>query len=417
MTSIRTYFFKIVAISLSLTLSSCVWSNSSDDLEYLPIDDSEYPYANLPRIVIETENFKEIRNTETKIPARLQIYGEDKPESDILELTIRGRGTSSFIAMPKNSYKLNLSQKEALFNMPKDKEWALIANFADRTLLRNFATYRLSEWLGFDYSPRGQFVELYLNRNYMGVYLLSETVKVSKKRVNIADIPYSYLIEKTSEEEPNKKYITTDSGTLFRVRYPKSDTLSTLKMLEDHLNFVERSISNDSTTPNSIDSLISKEAFLPYYWIQEFAKNSDGAFHRSVFLTWTQGFPIKFGPIWDLDMGYGSNFYQDETSPYTGWLIKKSGWFQKILSRKKEWAEASSYWKEHRKHFENFVDSLDTYANIIRKATANEFKRWNVLNNTEFWGYKEAYDSYDEALDSLKSWARNRIKWIDDNTN
>ena len=116
-------------------------------------------------------------------------------------------------------------------------------------------------------------------------------------------------------------------------------------------------------------------------------------------------------------MGYGSNFYEKEISPYTGWLIKKSGWFQDILKRKPHWAEASLDWKENRNYFEQFVDSLDLYADIVRKASSNEFKRWDVLGNTEFWGYKEAYGSYDEALDSLKSWTRQRIRWIDANLN
>ena len=411
-------FAKMFAVaSLLLVFSSCVWNDPSDTPDYLPLDDSEYPYANLPRVVIETEDFREIRDTETKIPARFQIYGKNKPESDVMFLTIKGRGTSSFKAMPKNSFKLEFDEKEAFFGMPKDKEWAVIANFADRTMLRNFATCRLSEWLGFDYSPKGQFVELYLNKNYMGIYLFSETIKAATNRVDIKKTPHSYLIEKTSYTQNGKNYVTTQNENLFRVRYPKNLDESTEKILIDHLDSTEEILGNESASLEQINSLISPKEFYLYYWMQEFAKNSDGAFHRSVFLNWTQGEPIKFGPIWDLDMGYGSNFYEKEISPYTGWLIKKSGWFQDILKRKTHWAEASLYWKENRNYFEQFVDSLDLYANIIRKATLNEFKRWDVLNNTEFWGYKEPYHNYDEALDSLKSWTRQRIRWIDANLN
>ncbi len=64
----------------------------STELNYLPIDDSEYPYAGIPRIVIETENHREIKDRETEIPAKLQVWGEHAPESEVMELTIRGRG-------------------------------------------------------------------------------------------------------------------------------------------------------------------------------------------------------------------------------------------------------------------------------------------------------------------------------------
>jgi hypothetical protein len=51
---------------------------------------------------------------------------------------------------------------------------------------------------------------------------------------------------------------------------------------------------------------------------------------------------------------------------------------------------------------------------MLEGAAKNEFKRWNSLNNTEFWGFKEPYSSYDEAVDSLQSWIRQRIAWIDE---
>ena len=108
------------------------------------MDDSEYPYAGIPRIVIETENNRQIRDRETEIPAKLQIWGEHSPESEIMELTIRGRGNSSWTSMPKKSYKIEFTNKQSIFGMPKDRDWALIANYADKTLIRNFIAYNLS---------------------------------------------------------------------------------------------------------------------------------------------------------------------------------------------------------------------------------------------------------------------------------
>ena len=70
-------------------LCSCVWNEPESNPEFLTLDDSEYPYAGIPRLVIETEDFAQIRDRETKIPAKLQIYGIDTPESAVLDLTIK----------------------------------------------------------------------------------------------------------------------------------------------------------------------------------------------------------------------------------------------------------------------------------------------------------------------------------------
>ena len=160
---------------LPFVMAGCVWSNSSDSPEYLPLDDSEYPYAGLPRMVIETNDFRELRDTETDVPARMQMYGKNSPDDDVIELTVKGHGNSSFKAMTKFSLKLELAQKKSLLSMPQDKEWILISNFSDRTLLKNYAIFRLAQKLGANYTPRSSFVELYLNRQYQGIYLLSES--------------------------------------------------------------------------------------------------------------------------------------------------------------------------------------------------------------------------------------------------
>ena len=160
---------------LAFIVNSCgTWGENSSqaaDSAYLPLDDSDYPYAGLPRLVIETENFGQINNKETKVPARLQFYGENKPSSEILDLTIKGRGNSSFV-MTKYGYKIKLAEKESMLGMPKDKEWDLISNFRDRSILRNYITYQLAGILGDEYFPKGKFIELYLNRQYLGIYLL-----------------------------------------------------------------------------------------------------------------------------------------------------------------------------------------------------------------------------------------------------
>ena len=408
-------FFRIATTLLCLHLCSCVWNDPESTPGYLPIDDSEYPYADLPRIVIETEDFTQIRDRETKIPAKLQIYGKDTPESDILELTIKGRGNSSFTGTPKPGYKIKFEKKQELLGMPKDKEWALIGNSADKTLLKNFITYKLAGWLGDEYTPRSKFVELYLNRQYQGVYQLVETVKVGEHRVDIPKADSSFLLERGPTEHGDEHFVVTEKGTTFGIKYPKDPSYSDTQIIKGVLSEFENFLKDkdDSFQGNhEITDYLDFEDYLRYYWIQELSKNLDGAFRRSIFLTWQKGDVIRLGPVWDFDVAYG-NWEADTLRTPTDWYIRNSGWNGFIFKREKYWQGATRYWKEHRDFLATFPDSISKYAAELAPATRNEFKRWPVLENAENWTYKEAYDSYDEAVDSLNSWIKQRIEWID----
>ena len=227
-----------VLLFLAFIVNSCgTWGENSSqaaDSAYLPLDDSEYPYAGLPRLVIETENFRQINNKETKVPARLQFYGKNKPSSEILDLTIKGRGNSSFV-MTKYGYKIKLAEKDSLLGMPKDKEWDLISNFRDRSLLRNYITYQLAGILGDEYFPKCEFIELYLNRQYLGIYLLVEHVKVSKNRVDIPKSDSSFLFEKTSATTTDGALFTSSLGYIFKFRQPKEPSEESKELLENHI--------------------------------------------------------------------------------------------------------------------------------------------------------------------------------------
>ncbi|MCQ2107265.1 MAG: CotH kinase family protein [Fibrobacter sp.] len=405
----------LVTLAFCLLCCSCVWNDTDEDLDYLVMDDSEYPYAEIPRIVIETEHFQQIRDRETQIPARLQIYGEKGPESGILDLTVRGRGNSSFTGMSKWSIKLKFNKKQEMLGMPKDKEWALIANSADKTLLKNFITYKLAWWLGDEYSPRSEFVELYLNRKYMGVYLLTETVKVSEDRVNIPDSENSYLLELGSTPKEGEIHVITRSGTNFAIKHPKDISDSSKEFLRNKLTHWEYYLHDQNFNADEpVDYWLDVEDYLRYYWIQELSKNIDGAFRRSIFITWAKGEKIKLGPVWDFDMAYG-NWEADTLRTVTDWYIKPSGWNERLLTDSVFWQRAVSYWKDHHDFIETLNDSIDVYAKELSPATKNEFKRWPVLENTENWTYKEVYKTYGEAVDSLKSWISQRINWIDKN--
>lgn len=399
---------KIVIFLSCLIFCSCVWNDPESTPGYLPIDDSEYPYADLPRLVIETEDFTQIRDRETKIPAKLQIYGKDAPESDVLDLTIKGRGNSSF-TMAKYSIKLKFNEAQSLFSMPADKEWDLVSNQRDKSMLRNYITYQLARILQDEYSPQCRFVELYLNREYMGVYLLVEHVKVAPHRVNLVKNDSSFLFEKTKDENDDDIIFESSLNYIFNIKYPKTPKQECINLLKTHVNEFENRLSNDSIT---LSDWIDIDDFVRYYWIQEFSKNFDGAFGRSIFITWQVNEPFKMGPVWDFDLAYGIGNTRMMSS--NDWYVRNQGWYQHLIKNNTFKSKVNQFWKENRNFFVDITDSIVSSLNLLKDASENEFKRWPVLENDEIWPFVDSYNSYEAAVDSLKSWTTRRIQWIDE---
>lgn len=408
---------KWIIFASILALAGCLWEETESSLEessYLPLDDSEYPYAGVPRLVIETENFKDIRDRETKVPARLQIYGEDSPSSEILELTVRGRGNSTF-HVPKYGIKLEFSKKTSLLGMPKDKDWALRSNYGDKTLLRDFMMNRLANRLGVSYVPRMRYVELYLNREYKGLYLLTETVKSSKNRVPLSKSDSSFLFEKEDSKKIDDPYFETRDGNLIHIQEPKQLSEKSLQMAKDHLDDFEVYLHRQNFWGvDSLSNWLDIRDFLEYYWVQEFAKNEDGKFTRSVFFYWEKGGTIHFGPLWDFDLGFGNESREKFAMP-ENWFIRNYRWNRYILMDARMQEMAKEYWTAHRETFHELIDSIPLYKSQIEKAAKNDIKRWPILDNTFLWALRHSYDSYDEAVDSMTVWMEKRFQWIEDN--
>lgn len=397
-------------------------SSSSKEFQYLPIDDSKYPYAGIPRIVIVTENYQEIKDRETEIPAKLQIWGKKAPDSEIMDLTIKGRGNSSWYAMPKNSYKIEFINKQEMLGMPENRDWALIANYADKTLMKNYLMYHLSAKLGAYYTPRCEFVELYLNKEYLGVYLLTETIKIGKNRINIPQTSNSFIVEfdvihlREGQQAVYSDIIDpvehNEKGTPFHILSPKNASEQDLSTIKEHICSFEKFLVQKSDSVKNFKKWIDVNEYIKHYWIQEFSKNPDANFRTSVFFSWVKNDIIKMGPVWDFDLAIGGYPDTAKASP-TGWYIKLFYWNKYIFKDSVMESKAKTFWEKNRNIFYDTNLLIDSTAAFLQRAADNNFKRWKVLQSTENKYHTKSFKSYNEAINNTKNWFNKRINWID----
>lgn len=128
-----------------------------------------------------------IISKEIYLKAKITTYspseGVYKIQEDSTE--IKGRGNTSWTDYPKKPYRLKLFSAKSMLGMSSNRHWALIANYIDRTLIRNKTAYDLSRYFGLKSASRSEFVHLILNKQYLGVYQFTEVIKIGKDRVDI----------------------------------------------------------------------------------------------------------------------------------------------------------------------------------------------------------------------------------------
>jgi hypothetical protein len=167
----------------------------------------DYDVLEMPLISITTETGSDVTSKTTYINATFNIYyaGSEKYELADVNAGIRGRGNNTW-GYEKKSYKLDLNKKENLFGIGsgESKKWVLLANVCDQSLLRNHAAFEFMRGFGgIKFAPASISVEVYLNGEYRGVYLLAEEINVDANRVAVDEdnteksVDIGYLIEMT----------------------------------------------------------------------------------------------------------------------------------------------------------------------------------------------------------------------------
>ncbi|MBQ3136843.1 MAG: CotH kinase family protein [Clostridia bacterium] len=185
-----------------------------------------------------------------KEPANIVIYddGEVVLEKDLDY--IKGRGNTSW-TYAKKPYNIKFEKKTALFGMDKAKKWTLLANYVDKTLLRNHTALSLATELGIPFTSQHTFVDLYINNEYYGNYVLCESVETGDGRVEITD-----LTDATEEANPDIDIENCDLGGQHEKDYHKL-TADTQKWV------------NIPNNPMDITGGYLLEYELPYRYVDE----------------------------------------------------------------------------------------------------------------------------------------------------
>lgn len=268
-----------------------------------------YQSANVPALFIDTASgsmdyiHKEKGNAES---GKLRLYRQDGTlDCDAQISAINGRGNSTWTAH-KKPYSLELAQKEDLLDMGEAKKWILLADAYDHTHMGNKMCYDLAAKAGCAYTPECRWVDLYLNGNYVGLYLLSERIEVDAQRVDIPESG-SFLI---SKERPDRAFGRSYASFFSRREYfyrihhagmEEEGIRQIWQSVEDAI-FAEDGI--DPRTGKSWEELIDVDSWARQYLICDSFMDCDAG-HLSKFFYYDPRSDLVFaGPLWDMDAIY-----------------------------------------------------------------------------------------------------------------
>lgn len=433
---------------------------SSILIQHLFAQTSSVIDTDLPLVIINTRGG--VILNDPKITADLSIInngtGKRNKSSDVAneyngKIGIELRGQSSQ-GQPLKSFDLELRDAAGLelptplLGMPPESDWVLYAPYMDKTMMRNFLAYTLTREMG-RWASRQKYVELILNNEYQGIYLLTEKIKRDSSRVNISkllptdnsgvELTGGYIF--SLDKEPNgwlSNYpvpgAINQSRRQFSYVYPKL-----LDITPQQKTFIKQTVDdfeNALAGPNFQDPSfgVRKHAdlssFIDFLIINEISRNVDGYrlstyFHKNKNLYDSR---IKAGPAWDFDLGFKNADYCDG-SFVSGWAYKFNYvcpgdgaglipfWWDRLMLDTAFVSALRCRWLDLRKTTlseQNINKLIDSADRVTTEARTRHFAKWNLTGNP-WWRGTNPIGSYEEEKNAMKIWIKQRAEWIDFN--
>lgn len=369
-------------------------------------------FTGLPVVKIYTEGNKVISSKDDYLKAEISIDGAGDFPDFSGSMKIKGRGNSTWV-LPKKPYKMKFDSKVGLLGEKPDKEWVLLANYNDKSSLRTDAAFFLGGQSALAWTPKANFVELFVNDVYQGNYQLGEGVNVSSSRVNVTDDGYLLEVDQLIRMEPGDVYFKTDR-ILLNIKEPEV-ALNDAKFnyIKNYVTEAERALygTDFKDAEKGYKKYLDVNSFVDWYLINEIAKNNDAVFFSSCYMNLMPGGKIKMGPIWDFDIAFGNVNYNQNQVP-EGFYVKNSVWISRLF-------EDPGFVNAVKARFEFFkanktalLENINNKSVMLKWSAREDDNKWKTFYTSTNPNYA-VMGSYNNEVQYLKDWINKRFNWLD----
>ncbi len=391
----------------------------------------DYPQkSNLPTVYIETENRKAIADKENYVKATLRYVDADG-EKYYDALGIRGRGNSTW-RLAKKPYRIKFDKKQEFLGQDhaKAKSWTLLANYADKSLMRNALAAHLGKFAGQPFTAAAQFVDLVLNGKYVGNYQISDQVEIRAKRVDIVEqedpmtdnsnITGGYLLEIDgfADSEPCK--FTTSKGVKITVKSPDDEIIDNRQVsyIKKYIQDFENALfSADFTDPEvGYRKYVDESTLISWYVASEMTANPDAFW--STYIYKNQDDPkIYWGPMWDYDIAFNNCRRKGDM---TRRLVLKDGYGADLTGVwiRRMWEDPWFVNSVNEKWKSMVEDGVEDYLLTFIDEKEAELKASQALDSKLWPVSQRVYDeymlfsTYSATVDYLRKFVRERVEYL-----
>lgn len=422
---------------------------------------------NLPIVEIETGG--QSIDVENDVPGTFTVTSADGGTvyDNDTGATFHLHGNST-AAMPKKPYHVKLGTSIDLLTAmglscpyvtnkgkavcDKSKSYILLANYDDKTLLRDWAASALANAIPMGgpylssaagsptpsgnssalmpWAPHSLFVELYVNGAYQGNYQLIEEVKIDANRVNIPELSDSstdttggYLMEIDDRQQEDYDWITSQGVDVGLIDPDYTAPVDAAEQgQEGYITAQVQSAENALFGTHFTDpatgwrAWFDEAAAVNFYIVNDLMGNEDGAhfFSSDYLYKNADSNLIYMGPVWDFDISAGNVNYDVISDPTVPFMQIYAPWYVRLFQDSGFESDVATQWNALKSNgiFSSWLSAITTEAQALQQSQTNNFSRWPMLG-IEVWPNAEAAGSYSGELTYLLDWLNLRIAYLD----
>lgn len=382
-------------------------------------------------LYISTTAKAPINSKDVYVTGTLKIVSNFKDLAYEGKTEIKGRGNSTWFDMLKKPYRIKLDKKAALLGMPESKNWVLLANYADKTLMRNELAFILSRNIGRAFTTASRYVEVYLNGDYLGNYQLTEQIKEGKGLVDIEEQPKGttelpdlaggYLIEQDLFANGEPVYFYTAKNMPFVIKYPDEDDINQQQQdyIKNHFQKFEDALyaTNFADPVNGYRRYFDVNSYVDHYIVNEVIGNPD-AFRSTYMFKKRNDDKIYIGPVWDFDKAANND---NRLGDQVNGLMSNSAfepkiWFKRLMEDQAFRQRIRTRWNELKPNIIALPNAMDPIATKLVVSQVRNFTKWDILKRQSYLELQVS-GSYAGEVQYLKTFLNNHIAWLDSKFN
>ena len=368
---------------------------------------AEFLLSAIPELTITTTDpsIAEIPSKDYYLEGTLAVNGRGGYEDYTGKTEVKGRGNSTW-GYPKKPYRLKLNKKAEICGLGKAKNYVLLANHLDPTLMLNSVAFKIGRLLELPFTNHAIPVDVVLNGIYKGSYLLTEQIEVKENRVDL-DENNSVMWELDSYWDDEPKFKSTAFNLPVMVKDPDLTT-EQFEYWKKDFNAFTTQFAKEPLEGNSYVDMIDIESVAKFLITFNLVHNMEINHPKSVFLHKEGNGKYVMGPIWDFDWAYDYEGTSNHFGRYKTPLFSSSmngvgtAFFQRFLQDSRVKAIYKRTWQDFKNNkLDALLQYVDDYAVMLKPS---------VERNSELW---ENTRSFDTKVKELKTWLKNRADYID----